>query len=97
VYQLIGTVCRSAKLELSARAICTVKGIITLKQCFKIDRLGHVTYFFPTLSELIEACVEKFAALELIDNLWVARTKGAVELSMNGWTPEEAVIMARAK
>ena len=58
------------------------------EEYLKRDSTKHVIAKAPTLSELIEACGERFDALQSLGGRWGAR---ASILSAEGSTPEEAV------
>lgn len=52
---------------------------------------GGTVYEYPTLSELIEACGDKFSMLHNCGNIWKAFAVYAKEKITQGSTPEEAV------
>jgi hypothetical protein len=46
---------------------------------------------YPTLSELIEACGNRFESLEKFREIWIAHPVAGGIVGTDGFTPEEAV------
>lgn len=54
-------------------------------------KIGPQHFFLPTLSELIEACGEKFFSLSRHANVWQTNWRDGFGGDTAGSTPEEAV------